>query len=41
MFEEVVMNLKDEGLSLEVLPVDLPLLANIDPSDPLKAFQQY
>ncbi|KAB1223541.1 hypothetical protein CJ030_MR2G011234 [Morella rubra] len=41
VFEEVVMKLKDEGLSLEVLPVDLPLLANIDPSDPLKAFQQY
>lgn len=39
MFEEVVLKLKNEGLSLESLPVDLPLIANIDPKDPLKAFQ--
>lgn len=39
VFEEVVMKLEEQGLSLETLPVDLPLIANIDPNDPLKAFQ--
>ncbi|KAJ8761067.1 hypothetical protein K2173_000746 [Erythroxylum novogranatense] len=38
VFEEVVMKLKERGLSLETLPADLPLLADIDPNDPLKAF---
>lgn len=38
MFEEVVKILSDEGASLETLPVDLPLIADIDPKDPLKAF---
>ncbi|KAH0985781.1 hypothetical protein GBA52_012958 [Prunus armeniaca] len=39
VIEEVVLKLKNEGLSLESLPVDLPLINNIDPKDPLKAFQ--
>ncbi|XP_010279161.1 PREDICTED: GDSL esterase/lipase At5g45920-like [Nelumbo nucifera] len=39
VFEEVVERLSQGGLSLETLPVDLPLLADIDPRDPLKAFQ--
>lgn len=38
VFEEVVITLKNEGVSLENLPVDLPVLAEIDPNDPLKAF---
>lgn len=40
VFEEVVKKLKDEGLSVETLPVDLPLISEIDPNDPLKAFEQ-
>ncbi|XP_061363457.1 GDSL esterase/lipase At5g45920 [Gastrolobium bilobum] len=40
VFEEVIMKLRDEGLSLESMPVDLPLVSDIDPNDPLKAFQQ-
>ncbi|CAN6683454.1 unnamed protein product [Malus baccata var. baccata] len=39
VFDEVVLKLKGEGLSLETLPVDLPLIADIDTKDPLKAFQ--
>lgn len=39
VIEEVVLKLKNEGLSLESLPVDLPLINDIDPKDPLKAFQ--
>ncbi|RDY05877.1 GDSL esterase/lipase [Mucuna pruriens] len=38
VFEEVITKLRDEGLSLESLPVDLPLIADIDPNDPLKSF---
>jgi len=38
VFEEVIKKLRDEGLSLESMVVDLPLLADIDPNDPLKAF---
>ncbi|CAK7350449.1 unnamed protein product [Dovyalis caffra] len=41
VFEEVVKILKEQGISPENLPVDLPLFANIDPNDPLKAFQDY
>ncbi|GAV71066.1 Lipase_GDSL domain-containing protein [Cephalotus follicularis] len=40
VFEEVVMKLREGGLSLESLPVDLPLIADIDPNDPLTAFQE-
>ncbi|XVF27531.1 hypothetical protein REPUB_Repub14bG0115900 [Reevesia pubescens] len=39
VFEEVIKKLKEGGLSLEKLTVDLPLLADIDHGDPLKAFQ--
>lgn len=39
VFEEVVLKLREAGSSLENLPVDLPLIAEIDPNDPLKAFQ--
>ncbi|KAJ6416686.1 hypothetical protein OIU84_002536 [Salix udensis] len=41
VFEEVVKKLKEQGISVENLPVDLPLIENIDPQDPLKAFQDY
>lgn len=40
MFEEVIKKLSDAGLSLETLKVDLPLIAAIDPNDPLKAFHK-
>ncbi|XP_050220782.1 GDSL esterase/lipase At5g45920 [Mercurialis annua] len=39
VFEEVVKTMKENGLNAETLPVDLPLIENIDPTDPLKAFQ--
>ncbi|XP_020099647.1 GDSL esterase/lipase At5g45920 isoform X2 [Ananas comosus] len=38
LFEEVVQALKGVGLSLESLPVDLPLFSDVDPKDPLKSF---
>jgi len=38
VFEEVIKKLRDEGLSLESIPVDLPLASDIDPNDPFKAF---
>jgi hypothetical protein len=38
VFEEVIRKLRDEGLSIESIPIDLPLIADIDPNDPLKAF---
>lgn len=40
VFDEVVTKLMSEGLCLENLPVDLPLIGDIDPNDPLKAFQK-
>ncbi|KAK9265618.1 hypothetical protein L1049_021502 [Liquidambar formosana] len=40
VFEEVVTSLREKGLSLEILPVDLPLISEIDPNDPLKDFQK-
>ncbi|XP_024029273.1 GDSL esterase/lipase At5g45920 [Morus notabilis] len=40
VFEEVVKKLAEEGFSPETLPVDLPLITEIDPRDPLKSFQQ-
>ncbi|XP_020595894.1 GDSL esterase/lipase At5g45920 [Phalaenopsis equestris] len=39
LFEEVVEKLKESGFSPDALPVDLPLLSEIDPKDPLKAFE--
>ncbi|XP_045804871.1 GDSL esterase/lipase At5g45920-like [Trifolium pratense] len=38
VFEEVIKKLRDEGLSLESIPIDLPHVSDIDPNDPLKAF---
>ncbi|RHN72044.1 putative SGNH hydrolase-type esterase domain-containing protein [Medicago truncatula] len=35
VFEEVIKKLRDEGVSLESMAVDLPLLADIDPNDSL------
>lgn len=40
VFEEVITKLREEGLNLESIPVDLPLIADIDPNDPLKSFLQ-
>ncbi|GMJ04237.1 hypothetical protein HRI_004092900 [Hibiscus trionum] len=40
VFEEVLKKLNEGGLSLEKLKADLPLFADIDRGDPLKAFQQ-
>lgn len=39
VFEEVVGKLREADVSLEKLPVDLPLFSEIDPKDPLKAFE--
>ncbi|KAJ4981615.1 hypothetical protein NE237_032452 [Protea cynaroides] len=39
VFDEVVVKLRQEGLSLETLPVHLPLLADMDQSDPLRSFK--
>ncbi|KAJ1393994.1 SGNH hydrolase-type esterase domain [Sesbania bispinosa] len=38
VFEELIRKLRDEGLSLESMPVDLPLISDIDRDDPLNAF---
>ncbi|KAG6419229.1 hypothetical protein SASPL_121445 [Salvia splendens] len=38
VFEEVINLLAKEQISLEALPADLPLISEIDPSDPLKSF---
>lgn len=40
VFEEVMKRLEERGLSLEKLKADLPVFADIDHDDPLKAFQQ-
>ncbi|KAJ8545462.1 hypothetical protein K7X08_018045 [Anisodus acutangulus] len=39
VFEEVLEALKKKGLSLETLPVDLPVIEEMDPNDPLKSFE--
>lgn len=39
VFEEVVTKLREYNLSLEKLTVDLPLFAEIDPNNPLQAFE--
>ncbi|KAF9588700.1 hypothetical protein IFM89_014576 [Coptis chinensis] len=39
VFEEVLEKLKKAGLGVDTLPVDLPVFSDIDPNDPLKAFQ--
>ncbi|KAK4399197.1 GDSL esterase/lipase [Sesamum angolense] len=40
VFEEVIGQLQEGGISLETLPADLPLWAEIDPNDPLKCFEK-
>ncbi|KAK2642216.1 hypothetical protein Ddye_023979 [Dipteronia dyeriana] len=40
VFEELVVKLRENRLSLEKLPVDLPLISEIDTKDPLKAFEK-
>ncbi|KAL0353006.1 UNVERIFIED_CONTAM: GDSL esterase/lipase [Sesamum angustifolium] len=40
VFEEVIGQLQRGGISLETLPADLPLWAEIDPNDPLKCFEK-
>ncbi|TXG47536.1 hypothetical protein EZV62_026830 [Acer yangbiense] len=40
VFEELVVKLRENSLSLEKLPVDLPLISEIDTKDPLKAFEK-
>ncbi|KAK9132023.1 hypothetical protein Scep_011551 [Stephania cephalantha] len=39
LFKEVVDTLGKESVSLETLPVDLPLSSEMYPNDPLKAFE--
>ncbi|KAK6124311.1 hypothetical protein DH2020_041932 [Rehmannia glutinosa] len=39
VFEEVIGRLREEKISLETLPADLPLLSEINPNDPLKSFE--
>uniref|UniRef100_A0A7N0SWM2 SGNH hydrolase-type esterase domain-containing protein n=1 Tax=Kalanchoe fedtschenkoi TaxID=63787 RepID=A0A7N0SWM2_KALFE len=39
VFDQVIKKLGEAGLSLDALPVDLPLIAEIDTKDPLKAFE--
>ncbi|KAF4393067.1 hypothetical protein F8388_012576 [Cannabis sativa] len=39
VFDEVVRKLMEEGLSLDTLRIDLPLISEIDPNDPLKSFE--
>ncbi|KAI4296882.1 hypothetical protein L6164_036801 [Bauhinia variegata] len=42
VFEELILKLEGElGLHLEALPVDIPLITEIDPNDPLKSFEKY
>ncbi|CAL0309293.1 unnamed protein product [Lupinus luteus] len=38
VFEEVIAKLREEALVLESMQVDLPLIADIDPNDPIKSF---
>ncbi|XP_058201470.1 GDSL esterase/lipase At5g45920-like isoform X1 [Rhododendron vialii] len=39
VFEEVIAKLREAGLSLETLPVDLPRFDQIDYNDPVNAFE--
>lgn len=41
VFEEVIAKLREAGLSLETLPVDLPRFDQIDYNDPVKAFEYW
>lgn len=39
VFAEVIKVLAEAQISTETLPADLPLISEIDPSDPLKLFE--
>ncbi|KAI4296883.1 hypothetical protein L6164_036802 [Bauhinia variegata] len=42
VFEELILKLEDElGLHLEALPIDVPRITEIDPNDPMKAFEKF
>jgi len=41
VFEEVAKKLKEEGIGAEDLAVDLPLIEDVDPKDPLKSFDEF
>ncbi|XP_065879925.1 GDSL esterase/lipase At5g45920 [Euphorbia lathyris] len=41
VFEEVIKKLKEEGMSVDTIPVDLPLISDIDLDNPLKAFHNF
>ncbi|XP_004485872.1 GDSL esterase/lipase At5g45920 [Cicer arietinum] len=38
VFHEIIRKLREGGLNIESMPVDLPLIGDIDPNDPMKAF---
>ncbi|CAK8530665.1 unnamed protein product [Lathyrus sativus] len=38
VFEEVIKKLRDIGLSAESVPIDLPLISDVDRNDPMKTF---
>lgn len=40
VFKEVIESLRREGVSLETLSIELPLIGDIDPNDPLSAFEK-
>ncbi|XP_039123876.1 GDSL esterase/lipase At5g45920 isoform X1 [Dioscorea cayenensis subsp. rotundata] len=40
VFEEVVLKLKEKGISLEAVPIDLPLFTDIDTDNPHKSLCQ-
>ncbi|XP_010441654.1 PREDICTED: GDSL esterase/lipase At5g45920-like [Camelina sativa] len=41
LFEEVANKLNEESIGAEELAVDLPLIEDVDPKDPLKAFHEF
>lgn len=41
VFEEVTKTLKGEGIGAEDLVVDLPLIEDVDPKQPLRAFDEF
>lgn len=41
MFEEIANKLKEEGIGVEDLVADLPLIEHVDPKDPLKTFDEF
>ncbi|XP_058761864.1 GDSL esterase/lipase At5g45920-like [Vicia villosa] len=39
VFDEVIRKLRDEGLTPDTMPVDLPFLSDMDTNDPMKSFE--